>query len=136
MIVDLHGTQIGGIQAALQQTLQHQRVTGDDAELGSWSKLVGNQLADLIALGTQVLQARVGEVGDQQQSERKRRQQADHQCAGVDVAAVPGEKMPRGAFHGEASRRCSACSSWCGSVMGMPSDRATRVLPITLKWAG
>ena len=57
VVVDLHGAQIGCIHAALQQALQHQRVAGDHAEFGGRGQLVGNQLADLVALGAQILQA-------------------------------------------------------------------------------
>ena len=117
-----------GVEGGLQQLLQHGRVAGDHAVFGGRRQLVGDQLAGMGQFLAQVLQARVGEVGGEQQGQQQRRAQANRQHAGTDVPAVA-------LAHGSSpsARRRPRSASLARSI---PRERATCRLPSTLKCPG
>ncbi|MOA05876.1 hypothetical protein D3C78_1254860 [compost metagenome] len=82
-------THVGRAEAGLEQALEHFQVAGDHAVFGGRGKLVGDQLAGVVELLAQVLQAGEGEVPGEQQGQQQRRAQADQLGAGVDVPAAP-----------------------------------------------
>ncbi|MDT4838922.1 hypothetical protein FQZ97_726950 [compost metagenome] len=65
-VADLEEPHVGRAQAGLQQPLQHFKIAGDHAVLRRRGELVGDQLAIVVQLLAQVLQAREGEEACQQ----------------------------------------------------------------------
>ncbi|MNF43503.1 hypothetical protein D3C84_245890 [compost metagenome] len=87
-VTDFEEAHVGRAQAGLQQALQHFQVAGDHAVLRRRGELVGDELAVVVQLLAQVLQAREGEKARQQQGQQQCRAEADQLGAGMDVPAL------------------------------------------------
>ena len=75
-------------QGGAQQALQHRQVARKHAILRCRGELVGDELAGVVELLAQVLQARIGEVAGQQQGQQQRGAEADGEHAVLDVPAL------------------------------------------------
>ncbi|MNN12467.1 hypothetical protein D3C81_1254610 [compost metagenome] len=126
-IAYLDEAHVRGVQAGTQQAVEDRQVAGDHAVFGGRRQLVGDLLAGLGQLLSQVLQAGVGEVAGQQQGQQQRRAKADGQGAGADIALSP-------AHHHLLLSQCCRRPAWStSSLSSMPSERATCGLLRTLK---
>ena len=81
-------THMGRIEGGLEQGVEHLDIAGNHPVFGGRCQLVGDQLAGVIQLLAQVLQAHEGEKAGQQQGQQQGRAYADQLCAGMDVQAA------------------------------------------------
>ncbi len=120
---------VGRGQGGLEQTLQHFVIAGDHPVFGGGRQLVGDQLAGVVELLAQILNAHEGEETDQQQGQQQRRAQADQLGAGVDVPTATES-------HGRRSPSASALATDASFNGSIPRERATCALLETLKRSG
>ncbi|MCY1428407.1 hypothetical protein D9M71_442900 [compost metagenome] len=101
-------------QGCLQQIPDHRQIARHHAILDCRRELVGDQLAGMLQLVAQILQAGIGEITGQQQGQQQRRSQADRQHAGLDVPALA-------AAHDDAPAALRRCGRGWMCSHGLPN---------------
>ncbi|MNR17560.1 hypothetical protein D3C85_1342280 [compost metagenome] len=125
-VLHLEKAHVGDAQGGAHEAFEHFVVAGDHAVLGSWGQLISDQLAGVVELLAQVLNAHEGKEADQQQGQQQGRAETDDLRAGVNVPA-------QAPTHGVLSPSARARAAADGSIASMPRARATCWLPSTLK---
>ena len=87
-VLNLHELHVRGVQRGLHQGFEHVRVAGNHPEFRGWGQLVSNQLACVVELLTQILQAHKGKKADEHQGQQQSRAQAHHLGTGVNIPAA------------------------------------------------